>query len=366
MQMGILWAVAGLAAAGGGACGDANAGQAQPPAQAGVGFTRTGEPKENAFSILVPQGWHTDGGIYRVLAHEAGGPLNALAAKCDLTFKSNAGGTVMFHIVPDIVYGHLGIGGGYWQPGSVYQGAVVRPLESAEQHVMALFQYLHPQATEVKTVEIRQLPGEVDALRRANEFTNHLLRQVGGQALTIQVDAAAGVFDYTEDGVRYRQITATGIVDNRAAMTWNNTRTLEFRAPLAEFDQWRPVLDIMRFSVRFNARWVLKESQNQQAQAEFIMKVFDEVRRIDQEILAKTTTNRDEIMNDNFLVLTGQEEYIDPHTGETEMDTDSYRYRWKTDGGDVYYTNREDDDPNTFMQRTDYQRTQVRPRHGRR
>jgi len=69
-----------------------------------------------------------------------------------------------------------------------------------------------------------------------------------------------------------------------------------------------------------------------------------------------------EIMNDNFLVLTGQEEYVNPHTGEVEMDTDAYRYRWKTPGGDVYYTNREDEDPNIFLQRGDYSRTLIRKR----
>lgn len=328
----------------------------------GIGFSRSNEPNEQAFSILVPRGWRAEGGIFRVRADQAGGPLNALAAKCDLTFKSDSGGSVMFHIVPDIVYAHVGIGGGFWAPGSVYQGAVVRPLESAEQHVMALFHHLHPQARDVQTVEIRQLPWEIDALRRANEFTNGLLTQIGGQAMSVNVDAAAAVIDYTEGGARYRQIMATGIVDQRAALTWNNTRTLEFRAPAADFVQWQAVMDIMRFSVRFNPRWVLKESQNQQAQADFIMEVFDEVKRIDQEILAKTATNRDEIMNDNFLVLTGQEEYVNPHSGKIELDTDFYRYRWKTEGGESYYTNNESDDPNAFLQRTDYKRTKVRKR----
>ncbi len=145
-------------------------------------------------------------------------------------------------------------------------------------------------------------------------------------------------------------------------MTWNNTRTLEFRAPIEEFDQWRPVMDVMRFSIRFNRKWILKETKNQRAQADFIMKVFDEGRRIDQEILAKTNTNRQEIMNDNFLVLTGQEEYTNPHTGETEMDTDFYQYPWKTDGGDVFFTKNESGNPNTYMQRTDYELTPVRKR----
>ncbi len=108
--------------------------------------------------------------------------------------------------------------------------------------------------------------------------------------------------------------------------------------------------------------WVLKETNNQRDQADFIMKVFNESNRIDQEMLAKSRVNQQEIMNDNFLVLTGQEEFVNPHTGETEVDTDAFRYRWKTDGGDVYYTNQEDVDPNNFLQRTDYQRSPVRKR----
>ena len=121
-------------------------------------------------------------------------------------------------------------------------------------------------------------------------------------------------------------------------------------------------MDVVRFSIRFNPDWILKESQGQQERAKIVMKVFDEIRRIDREIVQKTTINREEIMNDNFLVLTEQEEYVNPYTGETEVDTDSYKYRWVTSGGDVYYTNREEEDPNTFLQRTDYKRTPVRKR----
>jgi hypothetical protein len=180
--------------------------------------------------------------------------------------------------------------------------------------------------------------------------------------MVFQCDAAGGIFDYNEGGVRYREVILTGIVDMRAALTWKNTRTLAFRAPAVEFDRWRPVMDIMRFSVRFNPKWVLSEMRGQRERADIVMKVYDEIRRVDQEIIRKTTINREEIMNDNFLVLTGQEEYVNPHTNEIEVDTDTYKYRWTTSGGDVYYTNREEENPNIFMQRTDYKRTPIRKR----
>lgn len=213
-----------------------------------------------------------------------------------------------------------------------------------------------------KALKQNRLPGEIKSLEGGLAYTNQLLTQIGLGHMAFQCDAAGGVFEYSESGLLFREVILTGIVDMRAAMTWKNTRSLAFRAPAAQFDNWRPVMDIMRQSIRFNPQWVLSEMKGQRERADIVMKVYDEIRRIDREIVRKTTINREEIMNDNYLVLTGQEEYVNPHTNEIEMDTDAYRYRWKTNGGDIYYTNNEDENPNTFLQRTDYELTPIRKR----
>ena len=335
----------------------ANAGNA-----GGISFVRFQEPNESAFSILAPQGWRQQGGIFRVNAAQAGGPLNAMEAKCDWLLMSDAQGRVAFRILPDIVFAHQGIGAGFFPPGSYYQGAEVRPLVDAATHLTHLIHQLHPNAAGLRVVEIHRLPGEIEAMSRGLAYSNQLLTQIGLGAMTFQCDAAGAIYDYTEAVTTYREVMLTGIVNMRAAMTWKNTRTLAFRAPAAEFERWRPVMDVMRFSIRFNPQWVLKESQGQQQRAKIVLRVFDEIRRIDREIVSHTNVNRQEIMNDNFLVLTGQEEFVNPHTGEIEVDTDAFRYRWETPGGDIYYTNREEENPNTFLQRGDYARTQIRKR----
>lgn len=328
----------------------------------GLSFTRINESKEQSFSILAPHGWHTSGGIFRVDPLQTGGPLNSMEAKCDLEIKSDSRGTVTFHILPDIVYAHIGIGAGYFAPGSYYQGAEVRQISDATTFLKNLFTSLHPGASSVSIVKISRMPGEKRAMDQGLAYTNQLLAHIGLGGMTYQTDAAAAVFDYVENGTKFREVILTGIVDMRAALTWKNTRTLSFRAPAADFNRWRPVMDIMRFSVQFNPNWILREAQGQRERAEIVQKVFDEMRRIDREILKKTTINREEIMNDNFLVLTEQEEYVNPYTGDVEIDTDAYKFRWTTAGGDVYYTNREDENPNIFLQRTDYKQTPIRKR----
>ena len=328
----------------------------------GLAFIRINEPKENAFSILVPRGWQAQGGIYRVNAATAGGPLNAIEAKCDLLFVSDPRGTVAFRILPDIVYGHVGIGGGFWQPGSNYQGATVRQLEDAPTHVQSIFTAIHGDQVSPQVLKVARLPGEVQSLERGLAYTNQIFAQIGLGHMAFQGDAAGAVFEYDENGIRFREVIVTGVVDMRAALTWKNTRTLAFRAPADQFDAWRPVMDIMRSSVRFNLNWVIKEMQGQRERAEYVMKIYDEIRRIDQEIVSRTNVNREEIMNDNYLVLTGQEEYVNPHTNQVERDTDAYRYRWTTPGGDVYYTNNESEDPNIFLHGGGYERTPIRKR----
>jgi hypothetical protein len=327
----------------------------------GLSFVRVNEPKEGAFTILAPKGWKSEGGIFRVNPLQAGGPLNSIEAKCDLTLKSDDRAPVAFRILPDVVYAHVGIAAGTFPPGSNYQGAIVRPLEDAPTHLQKLFSAIHPRASNVQKLKAARLPGEIQSMEKGLEYTNQLFRQVGAAAMTYRADAAGGVFEYTENGIRFREIMVTGIVDMRAALTWKNTRTLLFRSPAAEWAAWRPAMDIMRFSLKFNSQWVIREAGGQRERAEIILKVYEEIRRIDGEILRRTSVNRDEIMNDNFLVLTGQEEYVNPHTREVEVDTDAFKYRWVNAGGERYYTNREED-PNVFMQRTDYKRTPVRKR----
>jgi hypothetical protein len=332
------------------------------PQPAGVAFARRAEPNEGAFTILVPAGWTLRGGIFRVDAARADGPLNALEAKCDLLFLSDQRGTVAFRLLPDIVYAQVGVGGGLFPPGRNYQGAMVKPIVRAEQFLGELFRAQHPQATDVRVLETRRLPGEIEAMQRGQAFTNELLRRMGGEQMMFQYDAAGTTVEYTEGGVRYREAMLTGLVDMRAALTWKNTRTMAFRAPAAEWDRWRFVMDVMRSSLRFNPTWVLHESEGQRQRADFAANVMRELNRIDQEIAARRRNVGSEIMNDNYLVLTGQEEYVNPHTREVEVDTDQFRFRWTSPSGDRYYTNQEGENPNHLLQRSDYRLTPVRRR----
>ena len=323
----------------------------------GIVFQRKNEPREAAFSLKVPKGWLMVGGVYRLMAHAIGGPLNALESKCDLTLKSDAKGQVYYRILPDIVYAHPQIGGGFFPIGSSYQGAEIKPFVNATTFVGQVFHYLHPHVT-AKTLKLCRLAGEKEALARGMAHMNGVLQSVRLQAS--QSDVAGGAFEYEENGTRYREVILAAIINMPAALTWKNTRTLAFRAPAKEFDKWRPVMDIIRQSLQFNLRWLIKEFQGQNNLAQKAAAVFKEMSRIDQEIMGKSNITQSEIMNDSYLALTGQEEFVNPHTKEVERDTDGFRYRWTTAGGDMYYTNNESENPNEIFHFSGFERTPVR------
>ena len=97
------------------------------PKQTGnaVLFRRTAELRENAFTLLAPDGWKVEGGIFRADPTAAGGPANAIAAKVDFTVH-DAAGQAAIRWLPDVLFfdprrspaGQMGL----FPPGSNYQG----------------------------------------------------------------------------------------------------------------------------------------------------------------------------------------------------------------------------------------------------
>lgn len=327
------------------------------PGFSGVSFKRMNEPREKAFSILVPAGWKASGGIFRVDPNRAGGPLNSMEAKCDLSFRKDSWATVEFRIHPDITYAIPGIGGGFFPPGSNYQGAQVKPYEDAPSFVRNLFGSTRKNARNVNIVAVKRLPGEIKSMNAGMAYMNNLLAQLGMAEMRFEADAAACVVEYNEGAVRYREVILSGIVNMRGALSWKNTRTLSFRAPLTQFDSWKPAMDIMRNSIRFNTAWFVREAQGQKERADIVRKTYEEIQRIDREIVRNSSMTRSKIMNDNYLVLTGQEEYVNPHTGKKELDTSAYKYRWVNPGGDIYYSDQEGENPNHVLNRSGYKLT---------
>ena len=332
-----------------------------------VRFQRSAEPRENAFTFLMPQGWLVQGGITRVDPTAQGGPAQSIEAKLDIAIKKDPQGTVLLRRLPDVYYidpKHMPAAQmGLIPYGSNYQGMLVLPCQGAARFLTdMLFPYLHPGAAGVQLVDARQLP------RLAQRFDEAARIMLGGFAAQFKptYDAAVVNIEYTEGGVRYREVLLS-VIENRGTIAggqWVNRETSQFRAPAAEFKSWLPIVSTVSGSIQLNPQWVAREVQGQIQRGGTVTKTYQEIQRIGKEIADHRQQTNAEIHNDMFLTLTGQEEYIDPYTGRTQVDTDGYRHRWVHENGEVILSNQDDFDPNIAIN-GGWKQSQIRPRTGR-
>ena len=339
-----------------------------PDASAGSAlvFERRSEPREGAYTVLVPNGWEIDGGIFRVDALSSGGPGNAIAAKNDFTVRKDRQGSVQIRWLPDVMFfdasqspaGQMGM----FPPGSNYQGMTVYPVMPAPQFIVSLaFPYAHPNASNVQVVEQKPLP------KLAQSYQQRVYSMMPG--LTFTYDAAMVTFTYDEGGVTYYE-RMTAMVENwgqLGAGLWGNKESICMRAPKGELDRWEPVLSVIQNSIQINTQWLAGELKGQAQRGEIVANTQREIQRIEQEIYEHRRKTNEEIHNDMFLTLTDQEEYVNPHTNEVEIGSNQWKYRWVNEGGEVIYTDEESYNPNidVNLNRTGFERTPIREREPR-
>jgi len=308
-------------------------------------MARASEPRENAFTFLLPRGWTVEGGIFRIDPARAGGAGNSVEAKVDIVFKREPAGLVMLRRFPKINYADGPMVRSTWAQGANYQGMQVAAMPTLEQYLDNLFRAQRPGASDVRVVERQDRSDLARALGKACEPFNANLRMGGLPPLAFY--AGAMVVTYLDQGVRFKEALFTVLVDFRgAAALWANDHTLVMRAPEAEAAAWKPVFDIIMDSVRFNTPWLAREMRGQDERARVVIETMRDIQRIDREIVEHRAGTNAEIRNDQYLTLTGQEEFVNPYTNEIERDTSAFKYRWVTQGGEYAYTNIEDYDPN--------------------
>ncbi|MFZ1292022.1 MAG: hypothetical protein WAR79_18135 [Melioribacteraceae bacterium] len=325
-------------------------------------FERKSEPNENAFSTLVPKGWITEGGIYRVNAIQ-NGPSNAIAAKLDFSIKKDREGSIMIRWLPDVLFfdaryspaGQMGL----FPEGSNYQGMTVYNIMSAEDFIHRIaFPYAHTNAQNIQILEKKNMQ------KFAASYSARVKKTM--PYLTMSYDAAFLKIRYSENGKTYDEFMFT-VIENwgqLGAGMWGNKETFLVRTPVGEIENWESIFGIIQNSAKLNINWLIGEIKGQAARGQILIDTQNEIQRIGREITEHKQKTNAEINNDMFLTLTQQEEYVNPYTNEIETGTNQWKHRWVNQSGDVVYSDYEDYDPNIDINinRTDFKRTNIRKR----
>ena len=165
----------------------------------------------------------------------------------------------------------------------------------------------------------------------------------------MRFESLALLVEFTQDGQRYRESVRTTLADNRsAAFQWSNESTLMFRAPAAEFESWKPILDSIQSSLKISPQWMAAVLRAGGERAKAALETQQYINKVANEIVENRQKTNAEIRHEQYLLLSGQEEYKNPFTGEVERDTSAYRYRWENNQGGVLFSDENSFDPNRY------------------
>lgn len=306
-----------------------------------VRFTRAAEPKEGAFTILIPEGWKASGGIVRVNPMTAGGALNSIAAKLDYTINSADGLTVL-RWFPETTW--IDVRGQpaamAFRPGSNYNGAIVWPKLNATGYLQqVVFPRSHARAANVKVKGTYPLPKVADSYRK--------VMQTMGLPPMFQFDAALIVVEYQEGGAACEEALYTAVQDWGAtgAGLWSNKDTFSVRTSAGGLEKIGRVVSVVLNSVRLSPRWVEGEIRGQVQRNEIALRTQQDIQRLDKEIVEHRSRTNAEINNQIYHNLMRTDEYVNPLTKEVEIGSNEWNYRWVNDRGEAIYTDDTNFDP---------------------
>ncbi|MBN2174832.1 MAG: hypothetical protein JW731_11920 [Bacteroidales bacterium] len=326
-------------------------------------FKKVQEPREKAFSLLLPNNWVIEGGIFRIDPTAGGGSGNAIDAKLDIQFKKDQNGTVMMRWFPDMNYfdmsnspaGQMGM----FPTGSNYNGMTVIPKMDALSFIQyVVIPYAHPGLMNFEVVDNKSSPEIVEGIKKADAFIG----------IPFVYTAGIATISYTENGIKYKEriIAATQDFGELGAGLWKNRFTLCARAPYDQFESWEPVFIEMIRSVQINMQWLIGEIRGQVERGAINADVLRRLQEMDKEIQEGHSKTYAEINNDMFLTLTEQEEYVNPYSNEVEVGSNQWKNRWVNESGEVVYSDSDDYNPNLdqILNRSDFKKTPIRKRYG--
>ncbi len=352
---------------------------APPTAQSaefqGFTFERRAEPNEQAFTLAAPKGWLLEGGVVRADHSRQLVSAQTIAVKVDFAVKRDAAGTVMIRWVPEVKYcdARFMPAGMFFPPGSNYSGMIVWPLMSgADFLVQMVFPWAHPQAQQAELVRQQAQPAMVEHFKRE-------VAKLGGTA-PFQYDGGEAVYRYTEGGVRYEEhaFTCIEFMGPQSCGMWSNKSTVLMRAPAGEFERWEPVFKHIWTSGQLNLEWQAYEQASQemltqafvnarqaeQARIRRAQEIQRYLQNASQEMVEHRRMTNAEIRNDAYLMLSGQEEYVNPITRQVDLGSNEWKHRWVNANNEEFYTDDESFNPNNDdrLNHAQWEYTPVRPR----
>jgi hypothetical protein len=302
---------------------------------------RVDEPREKAFSLLVPHGWSIEGGAIRLLDASIAGANNMVECKFDLSVRKDADGSVLIRWLPEMLC--IDQSQAWGNPeGAVFNNTLVRRKRDPVSFITQVaVPYAHPGATNVRIRYSKELQGLAAKYQSMIDPAMKLVTNMSYHAVIVELS-------YDENGRSFVERIITVIEDYgyNGGGLWKNRETFLIRTPLNEMEKWESVLQVIQNSGIWNLAWITGEINGQRQRSGLIVATQKELQEMDNAINESRRNTYSEINKDMYLTITSQNEYTNPFTGKKETDTGNWKNRWINSSGDIIYSDNSSYDPN--------------------
>jgi hypothetical protein len=296
-----------------------------------IKWTTFTDPYENAFTVDVPAGWQTQGGMIRR------GPLNidpylrALSPDRSVYIMLDDPNTPVFATLTPTM-AQLGFHEGQaYNPGHVQEIIM---------HYIPGKQY----AREYGLLNFSKLCKN-PALESSSDRPDLAAKEQSGPGT--RVDGGEVIFTCTHAHAPAKAYVSavTFFHDQYGIGMWGVSRLRAFIAPASEFDQVLAMLNHMSASVQVNPQWEQEQQQISQATDASIIQEYQHFMATQPREFEARMHQMDQSFARTDDIINGVSHYVDPDTGQRYELTNQYQYQWIGPNGAKVGTNADSPPP---------------------
>lgn len=298
----------------------------------GLAFEKFTDPRETAFSVEVPKGWKTQGGMFRFAPVDTRGAVETVSPENDIRLTWGDPELPSFTL-PNQMLAMTGFNEGSWySPGYGVRMMVKRyvpGVQFAEEYVRGSL---------AKQLGCANLT--ITSRGARNDLTqaiNAVYAQFGIYGQTVREDAGEVAFDCTKNGQPWRgyYLVSTLVLSNQNTGIWRAERLLGYSAQASRAAIAQAAMLRLSATIQVNPDWMRTQQGVTADTSRIVTQTNQQVSSTIRQTFESKWKTEDRISRNDANARRGTVDVLDPSTGETWTVQNSNRYYWRKPGSDV-------------------------------
>ena len=301
--------------------------------QRAVRYLRWADPREGAFSLEVPEGWNTTGGLFRFAAVDVRGALQSVSPD-GLTRITIGDAEIPTFVVPNETLAWTGFTEGRWYSPGYGVNIMVRRYIPGPYFVGEYVQArIAPSCPGLQIVASRDRADAVQAINAINQ-------QYSTPGFATQLTAGEVAFTCrgSADPANGYYFAGTQLTGGMGMAQWNVQYLFGYVTPAARVGETQSVLEHMMASFQVNPQWFGAQQQTTAATSQIVTRTNQEISNLISKSYWSTQSTLDELRRRRSNATLGLEDVVDTQSGQQFKIESGSNYYWIDHRGTIVGT----------------------------